>query len=44
MSKRKVSLYLGVDSIGGVVVDKGKIVSLAHYNLLLWKKSLKLRI
>jgi len=33
MGKTKVGLYLGVNSLGGVIVDKKKIVSLARFDL-----------
>jgi len=33
MSKLKIGLYVGVDSLGGVVTNNGKIVSFSRYDL-----------
>ena len=33
MGKTKVGLYLGVDSLGGVVISNGKVIASTHYTL-----------
>ena len=33
MGKTKVGLYLGVDSLGGVVISNGKVIASARYTL-----------